>query len=80
MSALKVDSRFVKKKEKIHRVVAVSAAQAEARIHNYTKMIVCAAKANLHIQMHRDVRMNKEQRDLAKYALTFIDMLLKGWE
>jgi hypothetical protein len=61
------------------RVAGVSVAQIEARIHNYTKMVVCAAKANLQIQALRDKRLNDRVRFQLKMITSLLTDVIEEW-
>jgi hypothetical protein len=58
----------------------VSQAQFEARDHNYTKMIVTAAKSSILSQKGHDVRMTKEQHEILGCVANMLSVLLRGWK
>jgi hypothetical protein len=80
MSRLRQDARFVRGNKPVRRVAAVSAAQAEARVHNYTKMVVCAARANLCIQRSQDKRLNPEVYGKFDQIIILLNDLIEGWK
>jgi hypothetical protein len=62
------------------KVAGVSAAQVEARIHNYTKMVVCAARANLRTQANQDKRLNDRVRFQLKMITTLLNDVVEEWK
>lgn len=61
-------------------VALASQAQIEARDHNYTKMILTAAKGSILSQKGHDVRMTKEQHEILGCIANMLSVLLRGWK